>query len=280
MKQCVILVTVVVALAAVPPTGLAQTAPRAPQPLEAEPGLMPGPGYKLAWSDEFSGSELDKTKWDYDHYHKNTVPNAVTVANGCLTITAYTENGKHFGGIICTLGKFEGKFGYFEARIKFADSAGTSSAFWLASPTNGKPIGDPATAGMEIDISEHRARSASGKNIADKTSQGVQWDGYGNLHKSKGQLTDDLGLASGFHTYGLEWTENGYRFYVDGKLTWTAPTPVSKHPEYILLHTLVEPGYAGTVPAGGSGSRETSTTKMVVKYVKYYERVDSGASVP
>ena len=125
---------------------------------------------------------------------------------------------------------------------------------------------------MEIDITEHRACDDAGKNLASRTLNNVHWDGYGKDHKSKGQMTDDLGLASGFHTYGLEWTKKGYRFFVDGKVTWTCPEPVSEKPQYIDLHCLVEPGgWTGQVPAGGYGSRETTKTKMVVDYVRYYQ---------
>lgn len=243
----------------------------------------PPAGYKLAWADEFDGSELDTTKWGdaYGSWMKTANGrDAITVAGGILTIPAYTEDGKHFNGIISTQGKFERSFGYYEARIKFQDSPGISSAFWLNAPNMGKPVGDPATAGMEIDIAEHRSVDGAGNSLANKIQNNLQWDGYGKDHKSKGQLTEDLGLAKGFHLYGVEWTEDGYRFFVDGKPTWTSPSPVSKRPEHILLHCLVSAGWAGKIPAGGYGSRETSKTKMQVDYVRYYESDEGSVPAP
>jgi len=91
--------------------------------------------------------------------------------------------------------------------------------------------------------------------------------------QSKTRLTEDLGLDRGFHTIGVEWTESEYRFYVDDKLTWTAPAPVSKRNQYIILSSEVEDdAWAGKIRAGGYGSLETSRTKMVVDYVRFYER--------
>jgi len=88
----------------------------------------------------------------------------------------------------------------------------------------------------------------------------------------KRHVTDDLGLGQSFHIYGVEWTETEYRFFVDGRLTWTA-SPVSRRPQYIILSSEVhDRSWAGTAPAEGYGSLGTSRTKMVVDYVRFYER--------
>ncbi len=55
-------------------------------------------------------------------------------------------------------------------------------------------------------------------------------------------------------------------------MAWTA-SPVSRRPQYIILSSEVhDRSWAGTVPAEGYGSLETSRTKMVVDYVRFYER--------
>jgi beta-glucanase (GH16 family) len=127
-------------------------------------------------------------------------------------------------------------------------------------------------AGVEVDICEHRVVDRVGKNIAGGVHQALHWDVRGKDHKSKTFVTDDLGLADGFHTYGVEWTKTEYRFFIDGKLTWTAE-PVSKRPEFVLFSSEVrDKSWAGNVPPGGYGSRETSKTRMVVDYVRFYEK--------
>ncbi len=83
-----------------------------------------------------------------------------------MSITTYTEGGKHHTGFITTKGKHEPTFGYFEARIRFRSTPGEWGAFWMQTPTMGKPLGDVAKAGTEIDIVEHRAARHKGGGSA------------------------------------------------------------------------------------------------------------------
>ncbi len=234
----------------------------------------PPPGYQLAWADEFDGTALDTNKWAHRGLGQRREAvndtNAVSIGGGFLTITTSTAQGKHHTGMIGSQGRFERSLGYYEARIRFDDSPGMWSAFWSQTPTMGSHVGDPAQGGMEIDILEHRAVDEDGRNIAGKVQHTLHWDGYGPEHKSRAQLTDDLGLDQGFHVYGFEWTSTAYRFSIDGKLTWTAQ-PVSKRPQYLILSCEVQDhGWAGKIPPGGYGDAATSRTRMVVDYVRYY----------
>ncbi|MDE3066131.1 MAG: glycoside hydrolase family 16 protein [Verrucomicrobiota bacterium] len=237
----------------------------------------PPPGYRLVWADEFNGTALDTNRWnDYNPGRRRdaiNVPEAVSIRNGCLTIRTFTRHGRQYTGMISTRDKFEPTRGYWEARIRFEDSPGMWSAFWLESSTIGRPIGDPAKAGTEIDICEHRAVGGKGKNLAGRVHQTLHWDGYGKFHKSAGVLTPDLKLGSGFHLYGLEWTDSAYRFYVDGRLTWTATNAISNTHEFVILSSEIQAGgWAGKIPAGGYADWRDSKTKMVVDYVRYYSR--------
>ena len=83
----------------------------------------------------------------------------------------------------CRASSEGGDYGYFEANIKFHDPPGEWSAFWIYSPSFGRPVGDVANAGAEIDIVEHRKRIIlSGLPAVDGTNvcnANVIWDGYG-----------------------------------------------------------------------------------------------------
>ena len=231
----------------------------------------PPAGYQLVWSDEFDGTALDMSKWSYRGLGQRreavNVTDAASVGGGYLTIATYTAGGKHYTGMLGTEGKFERRFGYWQARIRFEDTPGMWSAFWIQTPTFGRPPNDPAGAGMEIDVIEHRVSDKSGKDISGEAHHALHVGGG----KSQTQVTEDLKLGSGFHTYGVQWTETQYRFFVDGTLTWTT-TPVSKRPEYIILSSEVQDkNWAGTIPAGGYGPLESSKTKMIVDYVRFYE---------
>lgn len=157
--------------------------------------------------------------------------------------------------------------------MKFSGAPGIHSSFMIK-PLD-EPVGDPAIVGTLIGILNHRGKT---KKIANQVQHSVVWDGFLPKGKIKSFQTDNLGLASGFHLYAVEWTDKEYHFFVDGKLTWSAPTPVSKIAEHILLCSKVmndgKKGWAGAIPSNGYGSKESSQTKMLVDYVRVYERAD------
>lgn len=247
---------------------------------------VPTNGWALIWNDEFDGTKLDTSKWVYwlTGARRDAVntPTAVSVGGGAVTISTFTSGGTHYTGMIATDGKFLPAYGYIEARINYGDSPGMWSAFWMQSPTMGNPIGDANTAGTEIDICEHRFIDGGGTNIDGKIVGNIHWDGYGASHRSVGYDSGNLGLGSGYHVYGMEWTPTQQRFYIDGVLKWTvndgSNSPVSQRSEFIIFSSEVDDSsttWAGTIPAAGYGSLLTSTTKMVVDYVRVYQRAET-----
>ena len=233
--------------------------------------------WKLTFSDEFSGSSLDATKWAHRlpgvRNSAINTSNAVAVSDGLLTITTYTDAGTNYTGMIGTQGIFEQTFGYFEARMKFHSSPGEWSAFWLQSPTYGDPVGDPGQSGTETDIVEHRAVNPSGTDLRSRYVSAVHWDGYSTDHKQVAKTHGPLaGLGNdSWHTYGLKWSPSGYEFYYDDTLLWTVTAAVSRRSEYMILSSEVRDGnWAGNVPAGGYGSFASSVTNMQVDYVRVY----------
>lgn len=236
----------------------------------------PPPGYQLVWQDDFRGDTLDTNKWVDWHAGKrrdaSNTADAVSVHDGDLCITTYTTNGVHHTGMIATAGKFEAGPGYYEARIKFGDTNGMWSAFWLQTPTMGRPLENPAVAGAEIDVCEHRWHDQN-KVIAGKIQTNIHWDGYGAHAQSTSSGNYGDGLAQDYHTYGLLWTTTNYQFYVDGKLGYTTTNGLSLRPEFIILSSEVDDTstkWAGPIPAEGYGGRDQSSVQMHVDYVRYY----------
>lgn len=244
----------------------------------------PPPGYKLVWSDEFNGTHLNRRNWEYarNGWRNNAFDTkaAVSVTNGCLVITTYTRGGTNFTGFIDTRRRVVTGYGYYEASIQFSNAPGQWSAFWIQSPwmmnvRGDGPLGNTnenPTNGVEIDVFEHRCLDYHGKDWANGGDNALHWNGYGPREKNAVWSSPDLGVGSGFHTYGFLWTSNSYTFYVDGKVTW-APTNamISSSSEFIRLTSEVEShSWAGTVPAGGYPDRTASGIKMYVDYVRYY----------
>jgi beta-glucanase (GH16 family) len=251
----------------------------------------PPSGYQLEWSDEFNGTEfssteLDPTKWSHrqlgPRHDAVNVEDSVSLNDGILTITTFTENGTHYTGMIGTENKYMPLYGYMEAMINFNDSPGMWSAFWMQSPTV-TLIGDPHNNGTEMDVVEHRAHDASDNDISNQAVSNIHWDGYGASHRSVGSGLRGAGLATGWHTYAVEWTPDVQNYFMDGVYLWSvtnaleqdpAPpaAPVSHRTEYFILSSEVKDGsWAGTIPSGGYGTLGNSTTKMNVEYVRVYK---------
>jgi beta-glucanase (GH16 family) len=280
-------VSLAVALALVAGCGLAPPeepgAPAAPPPpppppSEGTPPPVPPAGYQLAWDDEFDGATLDPSRWTAEVGPRRdayNTPDAVSVAGGVLTITTSTEQGRNETGFLDTNGKFEATRGYFESRIRFSDSPGSWCAFWLQSPTIGQPRGDPATAGVEIDVVEHRVTDQGGQKLADQVALNLNWDGYGKAKKNVQRVTPIAGGApvqGEWHTYGVLWTPTEYTFFVDAVALWTVAKAVSQRSEFLQLTCEVsDADWAGFVPAGGYGPRGLSTTHMEVDWVRVWQ---------
>jgi beta-glucanase (GH16 family) len=245
----------------------------------------PGPGWQTLWADEFNGTSLDTSKWAVATGARRDAVNsasAVSVGGGNLTITTYTSSGTHYTGFIGTSSGLKATYGYFEASITFQDSPGEWSAFWDQSPTMGNPIGNPAVAGTEIDIDEHRVVDSGGANVSNKVISTIHWDGYGAYHQSVSSgLVNNPGssLQGNFHLYGLEWSPAGYTFYLDDTPYWSTSQAVSHRSEFIYLTSEVQNNsWAGHIPTGGYGSLASSQTKMIVDYVRVWQKPVSGLS--
>ncbi len=241
------------------------------------PSLLPeGKNWKLVWADEFDGETLDTDKWDFresmmgrpcKHWvkdaweldGKSNIVFKILKRDGiyCTTQlqTGYnfmdapaegfgsdSVTGKNAGNQswfnwqIGTIKepKFMHKYGYYECRCKLQKSGGWWSAFWLQSPIQGSTL-NPEFSGIEVDIMENF-------NHTEETviQHNNHWNGCGSQHKSTGSFRVPLQeTADGYHVFGLEWTKDYYRYYVDGVMTWEvkAPDPVSQTEEFVYLTT-------------------------------------------
>jgi beta-glucanase (GH16 family) len=235
------------------------------------------PGYKLVFQDEFNKSSLDTTIWGFHNLGKRR--SAVNVKEACLInendaleIRNWTEvNGTdtvHYAGMIETKKNFT--FGYYEARIKFEIEQGTWGAFWIMYNNYQKlftEVDNPKETGVEIDIIEF---------VPQDNNYGVHnlhWNGYGEFHKTKGSGRLMNGQLEGYHVYSLLWTPEEYIFYIDGKETWKSKDAISHVPEFVILSTEIQDnGWAGNIPTSGYGSFEETKNKMLVDYIRIYQK--------
>ncbi len=245
-----------------------------------EPAGLPPPGSQLVWHDEFDGSSLGSAWNPYSGARADAVatPGALSVGNGVLRFTTYTDAaGTNHPGFLDTRGTLDWTYGYFEARIRFDDAPGEWCAFWLDSPTNGDPIGDPGTAGVEIDVAEHRVTDQSGWTaLKDMVALNLNWDRTATSRQNANRVVSLPGNApiqGAWHVFSVLWTDAGYTFYVDGLEAWKTSAAVSNRSEYLQLTCEVaDASWAGYVPAGGYGSRTASSTGMEVDWVRVWQK--------
>jgi len=248
--------------------------PSAP-PNIVSPPVYTIPQFELTWQDDFNGYQLNISEWyhripgvRHDGYNDTTTVSTDGAGNLVIKVYSDTLAGviTHHTGMIAT--KKDYLYGKFEARVAFSNQSGSWSAFWLQSATMGNPIGNPQLAGMEIDVVETLHNDS-------RVHHNLHWDGYGASHKQTGIITGDLGTNSGaYHLYTLEWTPSYYKFYVDGQLTWNYNAIISRKAEFIILSSEVKNyalnSWAGPIPVGGFGTKNSSNTIMKVDYIKYY----------
>ena len=245
------------------------------------PGEPPFAGYTLTWHDEFNGSSLDGSSWTANSGGNRTgnmaSPDAVLVRDGVLSLIAYSDAaGIAYTGIIQSKGKRETTYGYYEARLRPHQSPGNWCSFWLTSPTIGVPIGDPGTAGVEIDVIEHRFENRDHYDLSNYTYMNLNWDGFGTAWKKDGRLTTLPGgapIQDTWRTYAVLWTETGYVFYVDGVPLWKTGAAISNRSEYVVLSCEAQNNsWAGWIPPGGYGTRDTTVTGLQVDWVRVWQK--------
>ncbi|NLH44427.1 MAG: family 16 glycosylhydrolase [Planctomycetes bacterium] len=233
------------------------------------PQLAEGKTWKLAWNDEFNGSEVDQSKWELCGDWKRrdgfwVKEDSYLDGQGNLILRTKKDGDRYTCGAVRTKGKFEHRYGYWVCRCKFPKEQGHWPAFWLYTDGVGK-VGDAGRDGTEIDIMEKPWRE-------DRITQNLHWDGYGKEHRSDGTKFSFPGVSEGFHTFGLHWTPEEYVFYIDGKETWrTRAGGVSQVPEYAKLTEEIGDW-------GGDIKKANLPDHFTVDYVRVYDAVDATAA--
>jgi beta-glucanase (GH16 family) len=200
--------------------------------------------WKLTWSDEFDGKEIDKAKWDYDtgngffnydsnqwisgwgnaelQYYTKETDNAF-VKDGMLHIRAIKESHEGCGYTSARLKtrKRDGSelfcqtYGKFEFRAKLPTGQGVWPALWML-PLDEKH-GAWAASG-EIDVMEAKGQEPT--KILGTLHFGGKWPTNTNIGKDY-SFPDKGTFADGFHTYAVEWEPGEIRWAVDGKVYQT-----------------------------------------------------------
>lgn len=183
-------------------------------------------GYEIVFEDEFDGSELNTDVWEYRSSGERrggfNAPSQVKLENGNMIMTGeYLKDGEFGEGWYTGMIKIKERYckGYFEIRCKVNAGSGFWSAFWIqADAPYTASVSKGGIGGCEIDIFESMSYDNFwGKNSVSQTIHCAGVDGVEEGFQSE-RLGDFYGkkIYEEYNTYGLEWTDEEYIFYVNG----------------------------------------------------------------
>ncbi|GLX69802.1 family 16 glycosylhydrolase [Paenibacillus glycanilyticus] len=266
-------------------------------------------GMDLFWQDEFNGTALDTSKWNYETgYYITDDPNSwgwgnaelehytsstqnVFVQGGNLNLKAIsdpksfpqdpTRVAPYSSGKINTKGKLSLEYGRVDIRAKLPTGNGLWPALWML-PEDSE-YGAWAASG-EIDIMEAKGR------LPGTTSGAVHFGGQwpvnkylaGEYHFSEGQT-----FANDYHVYSMVWEEDNIKWYVDGKFffkvsrsQWYSvaapnnPNAPFDKPFYLIMNLAVGGYFDGSLSPDASDIPAT----MQVDYVRVYKEGNGGTT--
>ena len=209
--------------------------------------------YSVTVKDDFNGDRTNDDLWYkwtypsnpeiYESEDKKTIfynyrdPKNITVSNGMLKMKAYigektVENGvtkqNIYSAKMETKNNFWFQYGYLEFSAKAIKGKGLGSTFWTH--------GDDSKVGnlySEFDLPEfygdsvyYRACPLIWKreeiNGVRKNKGGVFWGSHTNSFRGYNiyTLQNNEPFSETFHTYGLEWDKDWFRFIVDGRVIY------------------------------------------------------------
>lgn len=188
--------------------------------------------WTLIWSDEFDGSEIDLSKWNYDlgtgsdygmigwgnnewQYYTDRPQNSY-IEDGKLVLQALEEEfegSSYTSAKLHTRGKAAWTYGRFEFKAKLPAGQGIWPAIWMM-PVDSELYGGWPNSG-EIDIMEYLGHEEG-------TVHGTLH--YGAPHTYTGaflSLPEGKSFADDYHVFAFEWEPGEMRWYVDDQLYLT-----------------------------------------------------------
>lgn len=235
-------------------------------------------GYSLVFEDEFEGTALNTDVWEYRGNGPRrggfNAESQVKVENGKMIMTGdYQTDGTYGEGWYTGMIKLKQRYckGYFEIRCIVNEDPGFWSAFWIQAdhPYEAK-YSKGGIGGAEIDIMESTDTAVKlNKNSVIQTIHCAGVDGV-----QEGFQSERLGAFYGddiynkYNTYGLEWTDEEYIFYINGVETRRSKfgNGVSDVLEDVIVSLEIPDGEKLALL-----DKDTYHTEFIVDYVRIYQ---------
>ncbi len=209
-----------------------------------ETSNLPAGNWKLIYSQEFNDNirSLDE-HWNFQnsptlHTLSSRWRDNIIIENGIakLIVKKETRAGQNWtAASMHTKKKF--KYGFFEARYRYADTTGTNNSFWLmpidwVEKKNKRGYIFKTNKGeFEIDINEGWHPNNINTNVHNHIT--------GNSRKKRITIKNISSLSDDFHTYALDWTPNELIWYFDGREIRRTRNDCCHKPAHIWLSLAV-----------------------------------------
>ncbi|MBI9042089.1 family 16 glycosylhydrolase [Lutibacter sp.] len=242
--------------------------------------------YNLVWSDEFEYSGLpDSLKWNYrsggqgfgnnekQFYLEKSLENSF-VKNGKLHIVALKkdiENKHYTSARLTTYNRFVFQYGKIEVMAKLPEGKGTWPAIWMLPESLRKKEESWPLCG-EIDIMEHVGKDPNMVHVSLHSKE------YNHIMNTQITHFDRISdVFNDFHLYGIEWTPEFMKFYIDNKLFFEAKKgengmvstnegwPFDK-PYFLILNLAIGGNWGGEIDDA------IFPSEMLVDYVRIYQK--------
>lgn len=238
-------------------------------------------GYHIAWQDDFNSTTLDTATWaDNMPWFPEPPAGRITVADGQLHLVD-NKTDTSLATEIMTLGQrcdtctpyhypaahtWQG--GYFEARLRYTDTAWSWPAFWLFGQEAAQRYPDPGCPILqsEWDMMENRTspNDVFDAHIHRNTSS------FCGVPDTDTPVTYDTNVnLSDWHTYGARWQEGQLCHYIDGNEIpggcVLAPASFTQ-PMFLVL------GIAHDCQAPTNCKHPPTTVTIDVDWVKVWQR--------
>ncbi len=234
-------------------------------------------GYEIVVYDEFTGDSLNTDIWETRGNGPRrggfNADSQVALRDGNLVITGeYLTDGEYGEGWYTAAVKLKERYkqGYFEIRCICNDSPGYWSAFWIqADAPYTASVSKGGVGGAELDIFESYCYDEDKYAITNTIHcAGVDGEPEGFQSALLGKFYGD-NITKKYNTYGLEWTEDEYIFYVNGIETVrsTFGNGVSQVPEDVIVSLEIP-----DISELEGFDKSTFKTEFIVDYVKIYQK--------
>lgn len=233
------------------------------------------PGWELTFADEFTGSEIDATKWQKRYKWGEAqvngelqayVNDAFQLDGNVLHVVAQNSPGQYAGqtfayrsGLLASV--FHQKFGWFEIRCRMPAGTGLWPAFWM--------LGENGTVGVnEIDVHEFLG------SVLDTVHLSIHWGtSYTTGHESDGQTYVGPEFSADYHTFAVDWDPDRVIWYVDDIERFRRTAPGVPQVEMYMIANLA-------VGGNWPGAPTTATVfpaNYDIDYVRAYRRIAGSA---